>query len=276
MAYKKSFRSKARKGSKRTYKRKSYAPKRKMASIKKVVQREIARNVEDKVSQYYDNAAGLVAVTDATFGAVNIFPLGPNTAFAPIINQGTAQSSRIGNRIKTKKLVVKGSIYPLPYNVTTNPAPQPVLLKCWIMYDKTNPTAEPDPKGNADFFQLGGSTKSFANNLTDMWAPVNTDRYRVLTTRTYKLGYSDYSATPGTAVYINQQNFRNNDFPVSVNFSIDCTKYYPKDVRFNDNNALPTTRSLFMLWEYVAANGGPLSGQAVAMQYMQDYHFEDA
>lgn len=265
-----------RKALKRTYKRKSYAPKRKMTSIKKVVKREIARAIEDKTAQYYDGAAGLQSVLSASFAATNMFPLGPSTAFSPIINQGAGQSSRIGNRIKTKKLVVKGSLYPLPYDVSTNNSPQPLLVKCWIMYDKTNPTVEPDPKGSGDFFQLGGSSKGFANNLTDMWAPVNTDRYRVLTTRTFKLGYSDYSATPNTAPYVNQQQFRNNDFPMSVNFSIDCTKYYPKDVRFNDNNALPTTRGLFMLWQYVAANGSGIAGQSIQMQYLQDYHYEDA
>lgn len=274
MAYsrKKFSRKSSRKGTKRTYKRKSYA--KKAPALRKMIRKEISRVAENKTAQFYDFSAGLRTVSSSDFSAQNIFPLGPNSAFSPIINQGTAQSDRIGNRIKTKKLVVKGTLIPMPLNNTTNTAPQPLLIKIWIMYDKTNPTAQPDPKGAFDFFQLGGSSIGFANDTRDMWAPVNEDRYRILTTRTYKLGYSQYGSvgSAGNSMYYN-----NNDFPFIQNFSIDCTKYYPKDVRFNDNNALPTTRGLFMLVECVAANGNllPSDQTVVNMQYLQTYDFED-
>jgi len=244
-------------------------------ALKKMIRREIARNVEDKTAQYYDVLAGLYTIPSATFGATNMFPLGPTTAFGPIINQGTGQSSRVGNRIKTKKLVVKGTFSTFSQNASTNTNPKPVQVKIWIMYDKTNPTSEPDPKGASDFFQLGGSSKGFSNDLTDLWAPVNTDRYRILTTRTFKLGNSEYPSNSGAG---NSQYYANNDFPLNHNFSINCTKYYPKSVRFNDNNALPTTRGLFMYIAYVAADGQTLAADQllVKLQYMQDYRYEDA
>lgn len=265
-----------RKTQKRTYKRKSYARKTlKREPIKKIVRREIARNIENKTSQYYDGGGGLYTIPSAAFSAANIHPLGPTSAFGPIINQGTGQGARVGNRIKTKKLVVKGTLTPFSQNASTNTNPKPVQVKMWILYDKLDPTAEPDPKIAGDFFQLGGSSKSFANDLTDLWAPVNTDRYRILTTRTFKLGYSVYTANTAAG---NSNQYANNDYPLSHNFSIDCTKYYPMDVRFNDNNSVPTTRGLFMMFAYVAADGQALAADQlmVKLQYMQDYQYEDA
>lgn len=262
-----------RKAPKRTFKRKSYA--RKRQPLKKMIRREISRNIENKTSTYYNFDTLLYSVESPTFASANIFNVGPSTAFAPIINQGTSQSGRIGNRIKTKKLVIKGTFVPTRLNASTNSIPKPIQAKIWIMYDKTNPTTTPDPQGSGDFFQLGGTSTGFSDSLTDLWAPINTDRYRVLTTRTFKLGFQDY---PASASAGNAMGYSNNDFKLNHNFSIDCTKYYPKDVRFNDNNALPTTRGLWMLVEYVACDGGAIApGQIMmSMQYMVDYIFEDA
>lgn len=265
-----SYRKKSFGRSKKNYK--SYS--KKSSPIKKIVRAEVARIAENKTAQYYDSGAGLWTVTSGVFNGTNIFPLGPSSSFSMIINQGTSQGSRVGNRIRTKKLVVKGTLRQFGQNASTNTNPKPVQVKIWIMYDKENPSIEPNPKGEGDFFQLGGTSASFQNNLTDLWATVNSDRYRVLATRQFKLGYHAY---PANAASGNAQYYGNLDFNMNCNFSIDCTKFYPKDVRFNDNNASPITRGLFMLIHYVAADGSALAQdqELVQVQYAQDYVFED-
>ncbi|UYD39120.1 MAG: capsid protein [Wigfec virus K19_555] len=272
MAFKKYSRKGSRKGKKRTYKRKSYA--KKVSPMKKLIRKEISRNVENKTVQIFNFDRTLGDVTEPNFDSSNVFALGPDPS-SILINQGTGQGGRIGNRIRTKKLTLKGVFTPTFYHATYNTQPTPQQIKIFIFYDKTDPNALPAPVNSADFFQNGNSARSFAGDVTDMMMPVNEDRYRVLTTRTYKLGYAAYTGSPGAAQPAGY--FSNNDFKLNCNFSIDLTKYYPKDVRFPDNSALPTTRGLYCMVVCSPANGlGSAAQRPVTMQYVQDYHFEDA
>jgi len=271
MAYrKKTYR---RKASKRTYKRKSYS--NKVAKpLKMAIRREIARNVENKQAQYYNYETRLYIPGNANFTNDNIFPVGVDPG-SLVISQGTGQGQRIGNEIKTKRLMFKGTISPLPHNSTFNTNPQPCQLKMYIFYQKDIPTAVPNPIAGPGFFQNGSVAKGFQNDLVDMWSPVNTDVYRVLATKTFKIGFANNAGTGASQPF---QEFANNDFKLNANFSFDLTKHYPQRVKFNDNTTVPTTRGLFCMVQYVAASGGNISNTQYMykLQYMLDYQYEDA
>lgn len=269
MAYRKKRTTKRRFAKKRSMKRSVKRP-----ALKKMIRREISRNIESKTVQHYDYDQRLYGVNNVSFQTDNIFPLGPDPG-SLIVTQGVTQSQRIGNVVKTKKLMFKGTFVPLPYDGTFNPQPQPVQLTMWIFYDKTNPVAVPTPTASNDFFQNGAASKGFQNDLTDNWSPVNTDRYRVLLRRNFKLGFAQFA---GSGASVTNQNFANNDFKLNCNFSINLTKYYPKMVKFNDGTTTPTTRGLFCMVTYALANGGqvPPAAYMVGMQWMQNYVFEDA
>lgn len=278
MAYiRRKYRTKRAFAKKRTYNRKSYARKttaRKM-TVKRMIRREIARNVENKTIQAYNYNFPIYHPSSTNF-LNNVMELGP-AGSAMAISQGTGQGNRIGNTIKTKKLTWKGTIVPLPQESTTNPNPRPQQVKLWIFYDKTDPTAVPDPRTN--FFQNGNSSKGFQDDLADLWSPVNTDRYRILTSRTFKLGYSQYAGTAATPANQGQQQaYSNNDFKYNCDFSIDLTKYYPQIVKYNDASNAPTTRGLYALWTTVAADGAVMNAAwtTAAAQFVQTYEYEDA
>jgi len=265
---------------KKSFKKKSYKRKstRKISPMKRLIRKEISRSLENKCAQQYVYDRVLSPSSSADFETQNILILGPDPGSFQI-QQGVGQGERIGNTITTKKFVVRGTFVPLPFDTTVNPAPAPVQMKVWIFYDKEEPSSIPSPKGSSNFFQNGNTSKGFQNDLVDLWSPVNTDRYRVLTTKTFKLGFADYSGTGGTVPSSqNNQFYANNDFKFNCNFSFDLTKHYPKIVKFNDNSATPTSRGLFMLIQYVRADGGLINSsyRQVGMQYMQDYHYEDA
>lgn len=264
-----------RRGVKRVYKRRSYAPKKRVTPLKKMIRKEISRNIENKTVQAYNYNFPIYPATSANF-LNNVYELGPSGG-AMTIPQGTGQANCIGNTIKTKKLTWKGTIVPLAWDTATNPNPRPQQVKLYIFYDKIDPTAVPDPRTN--FFQNGNSSKGFQDDLADNFSPINTDRYRVLTTRTFKLGFSQYAGTASSAA--NQgawQAFSNNDFKLNCNFSIDLTKYYPQIVKYNDTNNVLTTRGLYALWTTVAADGAVWNAAWVtaATQFVQTYEYEDA
>lgn len=243
-------------------------------AMRRLIQAEIARENEDKSTQVYNLAKTIVGVASPTFQD-NIFQVGPNATISDPMNitQGTGVASRIGNKIRTTRLVLKGTLVPLPYHATTNYAPAPVQVRMVIFYDRTTPTSEPQVASN--FFQQAGANAGFYNDLTDLWRPYNTDRYRIVAQRTFKLGFANNGGTGAQPAY---QNMSNNDFKLNQSFKFNLTKKYPKVVKFDENSPAPTTRGLWCLVYYVAASGNviPADQAMVEMQWMIDYRYEDS
>lgn len=247
------------------------------AEIRYIANSSLTRDYEVKTAQNYTLNQTLVPTSDtAGFDLSNIIELGPNSS-TMLINQGTGQGQRIGNKIKTKKLTVKGVLVPQPYDATTNNNPTPVQVKLFVMYNKTDPNEPPAPALNADFYQSGNTVKGFSNDLIDLYAPINTDKYRVLATKTFKLGVAVGSSASGTPWNAAQAYYANNDFKLNCNFSFDLTKHFPKIVNFQDNSTEPSTRGLWLMVMYVSSSGGAYtsSQRVVHMQYVIDYKYTD-
>lgn len=258
---------------KRTYKKRTY--KKRAMPIKRMIRREIARNVENKTQQNFVLQQDILPSSAATAAFDDLItPLQPD-AVGLIISQGTGQGQRIGNRIKIKKLTFKGVIHPTQYNATTNATPAPVMIKMWIFYNKENPTLTPTVKADGDFLQFGNGISGLQNDLMDMFAPVNQDKYRVLTSRIFKLGYASYT---GTGALPQQGNLSNNDFNLNCPFSFDLTKHVPKIYEFRDTATNPTTRGLYMMAQAVYANGSQMASATIPaqMSYVQNIEYEDA
>lgn len=230
-----------------------------------------ASRSEVKQQTAYNLGLSLKSSASGSFGTTNQFALGPNASTLQIA-QGVQNGYRIGNRVTTKSLRFKGTIYPKPYNATTNVVPIPTQVRMIVYYDRQHPNDLPNPV--SDMFQLGNVNQGFLNDLTDMWRPYNTDRYRILMQRTFKVGNSIVGGQGSAGQY---QSFANNDFKLNCNFNINLTKYYPRIVRFDENALQPTTRSLFVLFYLCAASGDPLSSsqEAVTVEYMIDYKYTD-
>lgn len=265
---KKMYRKKSSKKPKKAFK------KRKSSSIKKLVRMEVARNIENKSAQC-ENLQQVLYGSDDTNFANNVITLGPSPIMS--IQQGSSNGSRVGTQIKTKKLTIKGTLVPTQWNTTTNTNPAPVQVKMWVIYDRINPDTIPQVQSN--FFQSNNANQAFRNDLTDMWAQVNTDRYRVLATKTFKLGFAAYTGTASTAAnQLNWQAYTSNDFKLNCNFSFDLTKHYPKFVKFDENGSTPMTRGLYLLVQPVYAAGIPIPNgtYTAAIQWAQNYVYEDA
>jgi len=261
------------KRSKKVYKSKR-ASRPKATSVKtltKIVKATIARNVENKVRNYFSTSSFIYPSNSANF-ASSIVPVSPYASYLNL-NQGTGQGERIGNSIKVTKLTLKGTIFPRGYNVTNNPTPTPVQVIFWLLYDKQNTTVISTP--DSSFLQQNNSTVALQNQLSDCWCPVNSDRWVVKAKKIFKLGFSQAS---GTGTSATNQSYSNNDFKYNQNFSMDLTKHIVKNVKFNDNNSTPTTRGLFWVFTAVNANGGSIASTVIPcdMQYSMDLSYEDA
>lgn len=276
--YRKTYkrRSYPKKATKPMYKKKySSYKKPSVTTVKKIVKRAIDRNVENKTLQWYSESRVDILPSNGTNFLSTIEPVSLGLLGTPVLTipQGTGQGQRIGNRIKIKSAYIAGTIFPNVYDVTTNPVPQPCQVILWLFYDRSDPTNIPNPV--ADFFQKGNTTVAMSGDLQDIMSPVNTDKYRVLTKRVFKIGYANVAGTGANAA---NENFANNDFKLNRNFKIPITKYLIKNVKFNDNATLPMSRGLFMMITAVASNGSLYSAGGVPAQMFWNvsYTYEDA
>lgn len=258
----------------KVFKKKATKSKRvgpKVALIKSIVKAEHARQIEDKSVQYWSTATAILPSVNTAWNTSQI-PLTPYPSYITI-QQSVSAGGRVGNQIKIKSLKFAGNIYQLPYNGISNPTPFPMHVKFWFYYDKTDPTIIPDPR--TDFLQSGSTSRGMFNDLVDLWAPVNLDKYRVLMTKQFKIGYSQNT---GTGSVVGQAYGANNDYKYNQSFNIDLTKHIVKTIKFNDNTAMPSARGLFLLMTVVQANGTPYTAAIIPaqMQFMIDCQYEDA
>jgi len=254
-------------------KRKSFARK---GSIKKVVRRELSRVAEVKTLSHNVLNAVLSSSADSVNANIqNTFELGFDGVNIAC-SQGTGQGNRIGNRVILKNGTFKGCLVPLPYHATTNPVPRPVIVKMVMYYDRSDPLGVPQPfsTGTAAFFQNGNTNQPFLNDLADTWSDINKDRYRVFATKVFKLGAAAYTGSGNSP---DNQGFINNDFKYNGNFKIDFTKMIPKVVQFNDNSAIPTSRSIYCTFFYCLADGQNAGGawRMVGLQWTSQVKFTD-
>lgn len=270
------------------YKRKSYkrrAPKRTFAkkykrgtkkpAIKRMIKTALARSVEVKCMQAPLLDKKLKTQDNVLFPD-NVIPMGPNQVTLPL-TQGTGQGQRLGNIVNTKSLTFRGSLNPTPYDVTLNPTPRPLMVQFIFAYDREDPNDAFIP--GSSFFQNGSSSTGFTGTLTDIWRPINSDRYRVFARKTYKLGYSQYAGTTANVAYQGaNQASSNNDFKLAHLFNFNLTKWYPKRVKFNDNLSYPMTRNVYCFIQYVDATGGAMVSpyEAAELSYTLEYKFTDA
>lgn len=270
MVFFKRFKKKTtKKSTKKAYRRYRYRRSSKIAyPIRRYVNREIKKNVENKKIQYLAsfNIRDYIADT-----ALNAFWLSPNSATLSIV-QGTGQSQRVGNRIKIVKATLTYFIMCNPYEATSNPTPEPTLVKLWIGYYKNDPVNVPADFTN--FFQSGSSSAAPNGYIEDMMRIPNSDKFVVFKTKFHRVGFSAYTGTGPNAA---AQYFDNNEFKYTTMKRVDVTKYMLSNVVYNDTINNPTSRGLYCWCECVPANNTTLGGTLpVLFKYFIDITYEDA
>jgi len=226
-------------------------------TIKAYVQRSIARQAEDKEFRFYTNNLAIRnAVSLATISS-SIFPVSPYAGFLQI-DQGVGQGQRVGNKIRLTHLRLKGTMYPAPYAEFTNPFTVPLEIVLWFFYNRDTPSVV--PASGSDFLALGSASVGLSGLLTDVWAPINTDQYVLKKKVHYKLGFA---ISQGDAGVSSSQYFANNDFKLNQNFDIDLLPHVVKNVVFDDNISIPTTRGLFCMAEAIYAHGTAMASDTI-------------
>lgn len=250
---------------KRAYgKRKGTVTTKVSKSVRKYVKNAIHRNVENKVATSLGvNQSIITAGTSNTPYFLNLLP-------QP--SQGTGHAGRIGNEIRLVNSYIKGRINILPYNVTTNPNPVPLIVKMWLCANKQSNNPNMAVLSTfSTFFDTGNVNSSFQGNQLDTLLSPNKDAWTIYKTKTIKLGAASFSSTGpvGSGGYFDNS-------PMSVPFSFSISQHV-KNLKFDDTTALPTNRNLYLLIQAVSADGSNTSAYTTCeLHYSTRWEFEDA
>lgn len=247
-------------------------------AVQRYVKRKIA--LTEEVKEQNSSIGGLyIQAYNTTTGPASwysncVFACSPYAGSSYQIGQGTGQGDRIGNKIRTKKLIMKFIFNPTAYNATTNITPQPIDIRVFWLYNKDSSETIPSQLDFTKFFQLGDTTASPQAFLADMMLDVNKDLFHVYAERRYKLGNQIANAA-GTST--GNEYFSNNDYAYNVIDEIDLTKFAATTYQFNDSNNTPNTRGLFCVILAAAASGAILSSSQVPayLFYTLQYQFTD-
>lgn len=265
------------KGTKRVHRKKRSSKSKKSDKkvskyIRKYVKSQIHKNIENKTNNIeFANEFGSYLENNS----LSVRPLMPYTSLFPGPTQGVASNNRIGNEIRPRKLMLRYTLRPRPYDATVNPSPVPCYVQFWILSLRQASGVLPQAIDFTQMFNNGSSVLSPQGDLSDLVAPFNKDFFHLYKTWTHKIGFATNSGTGANASW---QQYANNDFKLSVVKKLDLTKYMPKVVKFNDATQSVMGRNLFLCYQAVAANGSALTSaiRTVAIDGWIDFTFEDA
>lgn len=252
-------------------------------AIRRYVKREIHKNQENKMRQN-GGVLSLLPTTHTAYQTNCIIPLTPyyeaglSSAQNLDITQGTSISGRIGNRIITRSGYLRAVIFPLQYNVSTNPFPQPLNITMWIFKLKSGVT---DSTGQVlgtlqnSWFKFGSSAVGISNNVADLVNIPNPDVVNILYRRTFKLGMASNTGTGGQAGF---EYHANNDYKFNHVIRLNVSKYLRKNIRYMDNSSTPMTSTTWMCFTVGYASGASMTNSTVPanIQWEYDYRYEDA
>lgn len=255
---------------KRTYKKKSVT--KPSAMVRKYVKRVVNSQIEDKRIVIERAQTFGSILQDATLGA---FPVGAPLTSLFVIPLGTTQSTRIGNTIKCRRVMLRYVLRPTTYQAGVNDNPQPAHILMMLGNYKQYKGVLPTNIEVGQLYDTGAGSSAPAGDLSDLIQPINKDAWDIKKKWSHKVGNAQFTG-PG-----NLQNFgffANNDFQLNVVRSLDITKYCPKTVKFNDAGATNQGPNLFFMYQAIMTNGGvfPATQRPFAIDYWIDYTYQDA
>lgn len=248
---------------KKTYKKRTAVS----ASVKRYVKRTIHSQIENKCEVFENSQAVTSYAVNPSLAVQSLIPY-------QNISHGTFQGSKIGNEIRTRKLMLRFVLLPMPYDVTNNPTPKPQNVILFIGKVKNAKPQFPVAADFAKLYQTGDTSAPPVSNLYDCISPLNTDYFTIYKKMMFKVGTNFYSGTGSDA---NRQFLTNNDYKLNVIKSINITKYCPKLLKFNDGTLQPTNDGLFLWSMSINADGTQsIANVTTRLQTTVEYTYEDA
>lgn len=276
------FRKNARKGTrapKTTRPRRARrAPAKPSRAFVKQVQKIIHKDAETKQKSY-------VFTTTAFNSGVNA--AGDVLRILPPIDQGTAESQRVGDTITSQKIDVRGHFFiNVVPNVsstlnlpTTIPANARLMIRAFICsvkkFSNYDDAVTNVSSWSSSFLKNGNSSQALDGSIESMYLPVNTD---VITVHKEFKRYINMpvltSSTSGVPVnWIIGQSYNPAGSVKFFNANIKCKKV----LKYDDTNFSPQNYAPFMVISYAHLDGSSpdVLTTTISSSYVSTLNYED-
>jgi len=222
--------------------------------VKRMIKREIARNVENKECNLEST---LITITQSISDSDLV-------SLCPTIKQGVQQGERIGNKIRVKRFNVRVAI-----NVYNQAAAfSPCYVDVFIFKQRPMQSyAGVMPNIMDNFLQAGNTTVNYSGFVLDGLRDVNKDLFMLL----YRKRLLMYNPLNGTSV----QGSTSNINPCET-LNIDLTKYIRKLWEFNDENNEVTNENIWIAIGSTQTDGAIVTANIGRYAFMTNFEFEDA
>jgi len=235
---------------KRSYKsskRSKWAPKKVSKPVKRYVRTAIARQIPNKKSQR--------ALEESPFG--NVLDTSYVHTLLPVIQQGTDDGDREGNRVKLRKAVLRMNVN--AYSGT----PEAAWIDIYIFKLKSS-TALPTTANLQRFLQSGATAVSYLGGPIDGMLPVNKDLFTCYFHKR-KACAPQVTGSAGTNI---------GSIASAFCWQKNILPYLNKSWAYDDGGTYPTNSQLL-----IAVVGSDFTGEVVRVvgefSMVVDYEYED-
>jgi len=249
---------------KRVYKKKTPMVK----TIKTIVKKALAKEIENKQVVVQDNIFPIFQLASNTITGTTVETLNP------IIVQGVGENGRIGNSVKVKKLTLTGYLCPSATIIDTR---VPAVIGQWnvrvFIGRLKNTINQPVTTDLNILMRTGANTQPFdSSNGLSLCRSVNHELFTIYYDKIHKIGFQNgNNASVATGLH-------NNDYKLSKYLKIDLTKHVKKNLIFTEGSNNPTNMGLYM-WAGICdslCSGYTNTAGLVNMIYDLEYIYEDA
>jgi len=214
--------------------------------IRAIAKGEIAKNVEDKFTNSVTLLGTTLTISSGEPPILTHYNFNPFSQGMFNIIQGPGNSERIGNTIKLKRWVIKGTVYSTGGLTNGGPGNPMQCAVVDLYFGRNRDMTVPFDASLPFFYQDGNSATTPQGELLERCASVNRDNYVIYKHHRVKIGPSTSSAvTPA-------QNNNNNDYHLSYDFGFDICKLIAKNhkIKFADDAPAPNDALLrsLTLW----------------------------
>jgi len=239
-------------------------------TIKKYVNTAIHKMAENKCVQIQGSRSFGTILQSPDLG---VYPLAPLSTFWTI-GQGVGQGQRIGNQLKTRRVMLNYVLRPNFYNATSNDQPLPQEVNMFLGYVKNTPSQLPIASDFSFLYQNGNTTSAPSGTVRDLISVINTDYWVIKKRWTHKIGYA---SNTGSGSIPQAAYLANNDFKMNVVKRMDITKYLPRTISFQDTAITSLQKNLFFFQQSIMATGnlGSAIQQPTNIDFWIDYQYED-
>jgi len=248
---------KAKRPTRRVYRKRGTARK----SITKIVKSVLSRQAENKVWVDYGVNQSIICSSSSVPAYKNLLP---------ILSYGTGVSARIGNEVRVKSAYIRGHVNILPYDAgaqTSNILP--LYIKMWLISSRQINTQLLTATNIAsNFFEIGGGSSGFQGNMLDMEFSPNKDSWVIHATKTCKVGVGSTSSNVNTTSYFDNS-------PFSVPFYFNYGKKLKAALKYDETTTSCSNRNMFLIFQVVPANGNTGAFNLAEYHYSTRVEYED-